>query len=411
MATDIPYFQHVVVRRPVSETFALLLSSVDQWWPGHDHGEPARPGGRLGFHDGALVKLLPRGTTRIVGAARPAGSPAMIRVALAAGPPEHTVQLSCADGGDGETQVVLVEEGWSTRSGMWPELHGPDREQVWIRALTAFADLTGAAVPPPPPALPFTPQVVGVDPEQARAFLRGRAMIGRRPLPPDPNYRPEPPSPPPPRPEPSPVRWTGAPVPTPQQYAHPADFPWAARISEALCVALVHDRAPEPVLTQLSALGTARQSGRVRSPILPAPEARAVAQAWDGPRYATTLEAGTIGDWTLVVEDNGYLANHRETVGPLSVGTAVAVVYWTVTGRWHFWWAVDGTVVRSFGQDDRWENELTGHRLPQEDGLPEPGDWNRAAGIALLQRLTGVRLTQADVVAPGNRIALVYEPG
>ena len=197
-------------------------------------------------------------------------------------------------------------------------------------------------------------------------------------------------------------------MPAPEHWAAPDDFPWAQRASDGMCVALVHGRNPREVLAELFAPDTGRLRDRVRTPVMPAKSAREWSWAQTG--YFTAFEVGQLGDWTLLVEENGYQINDARTVGPLSVGTAVAVLYWTVTGRWHFRWAVDGTIVRSFGQDDVEESSSTGRKLPQEKGSGYRTDWSKASGFALLQRLTGVLLREQDL-RDGDRIALGIDPG
>jgi len=96
-----------------------------------------------------------------------------------------------------------------------------------------------------------------------------------------------------------------------------------------------------------------------------------------------------LGDWTVIVEPNGYLTSFPRTLEALSDGGRAGNVYWNVNAVMSFGWAVDGRLVRQF---DPLLYDSEG-ALPEERDLPfgRPGA-PQAAALALLERLTGTRV-------------------
>src|SRR4051812_13584097 len=82
---------------------------------------------------------------------------------------------------------------------------------------------------------------------------------------------------------------------------------------DGVCIAVVHGRTPQQALAALAQ--------EAATDVTPAEQARDWAQTQEYPDYGTSLEAGSLGDWTLVVEVGGYQAS--EQAAALSVGTAV----------------------------------------------------------------------------------------
>jgi hypothetical protein len=196
-------------------------------------------------------------------------------------------------------------------------------------------------------------------------------------------------------------------VPARQEWAAAADFAWAQTRPgdlEMVCIAAVRGRSPRDVLRILS-------PESVTEP-MPAAQARAWAAAQVYPRYGTALEAGVLGAWTIVIEIGGYQAADQTQLAALSEGTAAVAVLWSPSGDTYLTCARDGRQVRHVETICDWsEIVMRGRRLVQEDGLPENTTGGRAAAFALLQRLTGVRITLDTILEPGDRIALGMSPG
>ena len=107
--------------------------------------------------------------------------------------------------------------------------------------------------------------------------------------------------------------------------------------------------------------------------------------------YAVQVER--VGDWTLVVEPNGYLSSLPDRVVALSREGRVVSVYWNVNAQMRFQYAVGGAMVRSF---DPLLPGLgpEGEPLPEEAGLPfgVGGEDSRVAAVTLAERLTGASI-------------------
>jgi hypothetical protein len=78
-----------------------------------------------------------------------------------------------------------------------------------------------------------------------------------------------------------------------------------------------------------------------------------------------------------------------------------------------FAWAIDGQMVRRFDPylyDDTFQ--WIGPKLPEEDGLPF-GDYEstKPAMMALVERLTGYRLTETVLADTASRMAVGLHPG
>lgn len=171
-------------------------------------------------------------------------------------------------------------------------------------------------------------------------------------------------------------------------------------------VALVRGCPPARALEVLGA-GRATQ-------VAPAQVVRDWAAEQDCEHYGTAVEAGEIGDWTIVVELNGYQATVPGLIEKLSRDGEAVVIFQNVNALSSFQYARNGIIVRAFdpllphmGQ--------TGERLPQEAGIAFPGgkgELHPMPGAFLLaERLTGIRLTESDLSEPGDRIAVGIHPG
>lgn len=129
------------------------------------------------------------------------------------------------------------------------------------------------------------------------------------------------------------------------------------------------------------------------------------------PAYGTAIEAGVIGDWTFVLESGGYQAT--SFAEQLSEGGEAVVIYQSVNADSSFQYARNGTVIRSF------DPLLThmpqeGEPLPEEEGIAFPGEGDglhpMRGSFLLAERLTGIRLTEADLTGPSDRIAVGMHP-
>jgi hypothetical protein len=180
-----------------------------------------------------------------------------------------------------------------------------------------------------------------------------------------------------------------------------ADYAWLEErfpdLLEAYCITLVRGIAPEEVLRRLGAPEARRITGVDGL-------TEAAFAAWDlyeGDQLF--LGATAVGDWTLVVEPNGFLGIIEAAVVPLSRGTRLVSHFRNVEAVDHFYWIEDGTIRLTFEPlfADRRDGsdpdglveimELVGFDLRPADD--RNGDLHTEATFALAEHLTGVRLT------------------
>lgn len=110
--------------------------------------------------------------------------------------------------------------------------------------------------------------------------------------------------------------------------------------------------------------------------------------------YATVAGATQLDSWTVVVEGNGFEATTPGTPERLTVGGHRAgVIYRGVNADMLFTWAHDGQILRSF-DPLLYDVPGVGHVLPEEEGLRFGVGSPTASSFALLERLTGLSLTQ-----------------
>jgi hypothetical protein len=148
--------------------------------------------------------------------------------------------------------------------------------------------------------------------------------------------------------------------------------------------------------------------------VRPAAEVRAWAEGFVYPEYAYVVEAGTVGDWTLVVEDtSGYQATLEGAVETLSRGGEAVVVFQSVNVDMVVAYARYGLLVRRFEPLMYDDIPQVGEPLPREEGL---GFGARvdvaylAASLVLAERLTGVTLTHEDLEPSPDRLAIGFRP-
>lgn len=113
------------------------------------------------------------------------------------------------------------------------------------------------------------------------------------------------------------------------------------------------------------------------------------------------VQAEVLDGWTLLLEPTGFWASLPENARRLSGAAKGRFVslYWNVNAVMRFLYAVNGTVERDF---DPLVPDFGPHGdpLPEETGLPFglQDEDPQAAGIALIGRLTGVRLDLAIIL-------------
>lgn len=110
--------------------------------------------------------------------------------------------------------------------------------------------------------------------------------------------------------------------------------------------------------------------------------------------YVTVAGATQLDAWTVVVEGNGFEATTPGTLERLTVGSHCAgVIYRSVNADMQFVWAHDGEIVRSF-DPLLYDIPGVGDVLPEEGGFRFGFGSPTASSFALLERLTGLSLTQ-----------------
>ncbi|MFC7307786.1 DUF6461 domain-containing protein [Streptomyces monticola] len=185
-----------------------------------------------------------------------------------------------------------------------------------------------------------------------------------------------------------------------------ADYRWLKErfsgLAEAYCLSLVRDRTPDELLSHIGATPYIHVKG-VEELLEPAYD------AWDEHDGEQLFVAvARLGDWTLMVEPNGYLGAFGEVLGPLSRGTTAVSHFRNVNALDHFHWYEDGELrlhfepLFAFERDGSTPDALTdvmrdvGFDL--SDGDERDYSLHTEAVFALAERLTGVRLT-AELLA------------
>jgi hypothetical protein len=146
--------------------------------------------------------------------------------------------------------------------------------------------------------------------------------------------------------------------------------------------------------------------------VRPASEVRAWAESFFDPPYANVVEAGTVGDWTLVVEDSsGFRATLGGNAETLSRRGEAVVVFQSINVDMSFAYARLGVLVRQFEPAMYDVIPQVGEPLPYEEGL---GFGSRedlaylAAALVLAERITGLALTREDLEPSADRPAIGF---
>ena len=179
------------------------------------------------------------------------------------------------------------------------------------------------------------------------------------------------------------------------------DYAWLderyAHLMEAYCVTLVRGLTPEALLTELKAEPEPGLTGvdALNEPCF---------DAWEYYEGDSMLVGVTaVGDWSLMVEFNGYLGVTPEAMLPVSRGRRVVSHFRNVNAVDHFYWFEDGDTRLHFeplfpySRDGSHADELLTEMRESGFDLRDDRDRDYAlhteAAFALAHRLTGIRLT------------------
>ena len=179
---------------------------------------------------------------------------------------------------------------------------------------------------------------------------------------------------------------------TPVRAAVAADYRWFAQeagLRKGFFFGWVHDRTSKQVIDRLDA----RELERI--------DWRQMVDSGDGQRGTDQYYFGVarVGDWVLVVEDNGGLGAADDLLRRLSAQTTVVCHYRAATGVGRFLLLADGVTQLDFDPAD--DLHRTGTRAAELRPLmtavgfgasTAPG-YRTQAAFALTERLTGVAMT------------------
>ncbi|MEV0482283.1 DUF6461 domain-containing protein [Streptomyces sp. NPDC050508] len=181
------------------------------------------------------------------------------------------------------------------------------------------------------------------------------------------------------------------------------DYTWLqkqhAPLMHAYCVTLVRAITPDRLLHELGAEPDIRVTG-VEALHEPSYD------SWDE-HYGDPLFVGVaaVGDWSLMVEHNGYLGVTTAAMLPVSRGRTVVSHYRNVNAVDHFYWFEDGDIrlhfepLFAYARDGSHADEPELLAEMRESGFDLREDKDRHYGLhteatfALAHRLTGVLLT------------------
>ncbi|MDO0916281.1 DUF6461 domain-containing protein [Streptomyces sp. DT2A-34] len=180
-----------------------------------------------------------------------------------------------------------------------------------------------------------------------------------------------------------------------------ADYAWLdeqyGHLMEAYCVTLVGGLSPEALLRELKAEPEPGLTGvdALNEPCFDAWD------HWEGDSLFVGVTA--VGDWSLMVEFNGFLGITTEVALPLSRGRRVVSHFRNVNAVDHFYWFEDGDTrlhfepLFPFARDGSHADELLTEMRESGFDLRESRErdyrMHTEAAFALADRLTGIRLT------------------
>jgi hypothetical protein len=182
-------------------------------------------------------------------------------------------------------------------------------------------------------------------------------------------------------------------------------------LAEAYCLTLVRGVSPDTLLTGLGA--------QAAEPVIGVEElTEAGYDAWDEYDSDLLLVGVTaLGDWTLMVEANGYVGVTAGLIGPLSAGTTVVSHFRNINAVDHFNWWEDGELrldfeplfpaQRSGSTPDALLDAMRGAGFDLDDGPDRVFAHHTEAAFALAEHLTATRLTPAHLAAAPFTCGLV----
>ncbi|MFJ5309551.1 DUF6461 domain-containing protein [Streptomyces sp. NPDC088350] len=179
------------------------------------------------------------------------------------------------------------------------------------------------------------------------------------------------------------------------------DYVWLreqhASLMTAYCVTLVREITPERLLQELGAVEDIRVTG-VGALSEPSYDSW---DEYDGDPLFVGVAA--VGDWSLMVEYNGYLGVTDEAMLPVSHGHTIVSHFRNVNAVDHFNWYEDGDIRLHFeplfpyARNGSHADELLTEMRESGFDLREDDDrdyqQHTEAAFALADRLTGVHLT------------------
>ncbi|WP_369206199.1 DUF6461 domain-containing protein [Streptomyces sp. PU-14G] len=194
-----------------------------------------------------------------------------------------------------------------------------------------------------------------------------------------------------------------------------ADYGWLEEqyqhLMEAYCVTLVQGLSPDALLTALEAEPGERITGVAEL-------GRLTDEEWRLGAYFVGI--ASVGDWSLMVEYNGYLGVDDTRMLPVSRGRTVVSHFRNINAVDHFSWYEDGVTRLHFEplfprrRDGSHPDELltamreSGFDLSEGDDASFDG--HTEAAFALAERITGVRLTPELFASAEFVCARVAEP-
>ncbi|MEW1831878.1 DUF6461 domain-containing protein [Streptomyces sp. NPDC088196] len=180
------------------------------------------------------------------------------------------------------------------------------------------------------------------------------------------------------------------------------DYTWLderhASLMEAYCVTLVQAIAPDQLLHELGAETDIRGVQGVNGLGTPAYD------AWDehggDPLF---VGVAAVGDWSLMVEHNGYIGVTDAAMLPVSRGRTVVSHFRNINAVDHFYWFEDGETRLHFeplfpysrdgSHADQLLAEMRESGFDLSEGEDRSYELHTEAAFALAHRLTGVHLT------------------
>ncbi|MEV7510379.1 DUF6461 domain-containing protein [Streptomyces sp. NPDC091201] len=179
-----------------------------------------------------------------------------------------------------------------------------------------------------------------------------------------------------------------------------ADYAWFENdfpdIAEAYCFTLVRGLSPAEL--------TARLEGRPEAPLrgIDAVVDAAFAQYGLGDGERQLVAMTTVGEWTLLIEPNGYLGVTEDRVLPASAGAHWVSHFVNINAVGTFLWAEDRVLRLCFDPmfpEDRWGTTpdalldvMERMGFPLDEETPEE-DLSAPAAFALAEHLTGIAVT------------------